>query len=347
MAPKILSLYRQCTANRSLTFYDIPEEQDVSYWEPLYKLALNCDHTGVDRNWLEVCVFNQVINWTIWGAWHLEGAIVFSLEKEITQEFLETDVEGLMVRDIALPYDRFYLHWGKIEELGNADGCFIFRTSDGFYLHLTLVEEDTDYEKPINWFQKPQSCVEFRLDEDWQLDYDFLYSKMKENIDSWEDKTTPTGSVLSGFTQKAAELIVTSYRDFQDYLLPIIRVVVNALLYLTSAPNDITSEWSDAPDELVQAWMATPPAKRKRITQELNKLGYRQIKFVGRKLTYPQAPSNSNNSRKMPMHRRRGHIRHQAFGEGRKERKIKWIRPTWVNKGDDETIVPQVYEVEG
>jgi hypothetical protein len=354
MAPAILNTYRECTNNQPITFCN-EEISDEGYWTKLYKLALSgCDRTGIDTSLLFVTTFNQVNNWIVWGAWQLGGAMIFSLQPELVQEFLETDVTGLKIRDINVPAEQLYLHWGVNESLGNIDGCFILKVNDDIYFCPTSYDPNVDYEKPVNWFHEPQTPVDCKLAGHWDIDYDFLYREMEEKTKDFSAGPFPavmdsdTAFIVSGFMGEA-------YRKFQPYLLPLLRLIVTAMLYLTSAPDDVTPVWEDAPEELVKKWENAPPAKRKRITQELNKLGYRRIWFVGRKLTYPDAPTRPPRQLTDTSHlvfsrrRRRGHIRHQACGEGRQQRKIVFIRPTWtwvrVSEANADMTLPRVYDV--
>lgn len=348
MAPTILNLYRQCTNNKIVTFFDIPPvEEEVSYWEPLYKLAVQCNDDEIDSGWKIIAWFNQVTNWTMWCAWYLGGALIFSLQPEITSEFLDTDVEGLKIKDIKMPSEQIYLHWGVNELLGKIDGCFIFKIDNDLYFCPTSYDSEIDYEKPVNWLHQPQMTVDYKLSGEWDIDYESIYEEMNQRIEEWKDKSFFTNSVEPGCAAIITNFMANHYSNFQQYLLPIIRLLVNALLYLTSAPEDVIPEWDGVPEELTKKWESTPPFKRKRATQELNKLGYRRINFVGRKLTYPCASRQStSDSVKLVMHRRRGHIRHQPCGKGRQERKLKWIRPTWINKSEDGIVTPRVYDVE-
>jgi hypothetical protein len=352
MAPAILNAYRKCTNNQPVMFFD-KEISEESYWTELYKLAFfGCDRTGIATDLIIIASFNQVNNWIVWGAWQLGGAMIFSLHPELVQEFLETDVTGLKVRDIKMPADQLYLHWGVNESLGNIDGCFILKVDDDFYFCPTSYDPNVDYEKPVNWFHEPQTPVDCKLAGHWDIDYDFIYGEMEEKIKKLSTDAFPfadpeTARIVSGFMGEA-------YHKFQPYLLPLIRLMVTAMLYLTSAPDDVTPEWEDAPPDLVKKWEKAPPAKRKRVTQELNKLGYRRIRFVGRKLTYPDAPPRPRQPTDTShlvfnRRRRRGHIRHQVCGEGRQQRKIVFIRPTWtwvkVNEANADMDLPRVYDV--
>jgi hypothetical protein len=328
---------------------------EVDYWGELYKIVMEgCDRTGIDPDRMIMAAFHQVSNWIIWGAWHVGGAMIFSLHPELAQEFLETDVEGLKIKDIKMPANELYLHWGFNESLGGIDGCYVFNIDGGLFFSPTFFDPNKDYEKPVNWFYELQTPLDYKLEGEWDISYELIHKKITKTIEQFQD-VEAFMHVGPGGAAVITEFMSEAYCEFQKYLLPIIRLIVTALLYLTSAPDDVTPEWKDAPEDLVQKWEEAPKAKRKRITQELNKLGYRRIRFVGRKLTYPDAPTRPPRQPIDTSHlvfnrrRRRGHIRHQACGEGRQQRKIVFIRPTWtwvkVNEANADMDLPRVYDV--
>lgn len=85
-------------------------------------------------------------------------------------------------------------------------------------------------------------------------------------------------------------------------ILKALTLVLNAVLYITSYPEDLEEEYPTDTPPLLQDLIAKaessdlPPDKLARSRKEINDLGYRKVKFCGRKIAKKVEKLRSNNS---------------------------------------------------
>jgi len=129
-------------------------------------------------------------------------------------------------------------------------------------------------------------------------------------------------------------------RERQEWL-PVFRqalkLVVNCLCYLSSPSREVADRYPES--ELTRRIAEAPtPLERARARNRATREGYTLIHFCGDSLEHetPSMPSG----RELSAHWRRGHWRNQAFGQGRSEHKLIWIRPTLVRKDKAADVIP-------
>jgi len=299
------------------------------------------------------------------GAYYMHGQNIFDFNEDITEEFLNTDVDEVPLSSIKLPYKAFYLCFGPQEKLVLKKGYFI----DGAYIHemkpfsfdifLTSVRQNFNYTKKSN----------FVLDRDYSYHWEFDTEKeqnltVKSGIDNYikENKPfdkleiTPKTEFIDtgdrkimlvdkiGYSQNLiADEMIQSYEIFKESL----KLIFNALCYITTYQKDVVTKYpDDSPATLVNKFEHSKKMKDvRRNESKLASMGYTKIHFCDTIIKYPNQVNNDT-GREVSTHWRRGHWRHQAYGTGFSEHKLIWIRPTIVRKDKGEPIKGHIYQVE-
>lgn len=156
----------------------------------------------------------------------------------------------------------------------------------------------------------------------------------------------PVESVMNGFQVRQVDHLGDDFTGTESYFMPFFRIALNAVVAMTYGTE----------------WQKVEPARNERKTKQLlKKSASGKDKVSARKArlrigTLPEvfqfdqtikafdehgsatdAPPSQTGTPKKP-HWRRGHWRHQAVGQGRTQRELKWIRPMLINsdrfKGD-------------
>ncbi len=75
----------------------------------------------------------------------------------------------------------------------------------------------------------------------------------------------------------------------------------------------------------------------------MGKLKFPPLLRIGTVIDHLGRETSWSSGRHMPLHMRAGHVRHQACGKGRTDRRLVYIPPTLVNfrPGDETKPVPQ------
>ncbi|BDA71873.1 hypothetical protein CAL7716_060390 [Calothrix sp. PCC 7716] len=147
-----------------------------------------------------------------------------------------------------------------------------------------------------------------------------------------------------------------------DEIINYLKLVINCVLYLQSYPDDIEEDYTElAPRNLVEQTKRAPGAAAA-AQKKLNQLGYRKIKFCGRKrqqfwqiddedVEEPAlvSASSGESQRNMAPHKRRAHIRKQRYGKELQSWRYVWIKETTIHKEKYEQAptMYRIYEVAG
>lgn len=143
------------------------------------------------------------------------------------------------------------------------------------------------------------------------------------------------------------------FRNFESgkaHFLPLLPTLFNCILYLTSFPANISSDYSsDAPQGIVASLkVARRGNVRAELTRTLKSRGFSVVKFV-KDPAFSDNPQGADqiahgHGSTKRTHWRRGHWRRQGFGPGLIEHRIIWIRPVLVGAsetGTDELARPE------
>ena len=308
------------------------------------------------------------------------GRNIFHLEPELIGLFNKTKIDDVVLEDIVLPYDSFYLHFGEAagikaphylgeysepysKELNKESGAFI----EGVFVELKR-DYLGDYEE-IDFFLVPEAYVDSGFSHPINLSChdkggfvrkdakntvlnvfkNTIYRNPFENdLDNEKLNKHPVlGKDFDWHKAKKDWLPDAKKQAWEAASSKALTLIINAILYLTSQDSDVEEDYPDSyPQKLVSKAKSNNSKESKRAESKLAAQGYTKIKFVGRSVKKYFQNQSSRSS--VSSHWRRGHWRKQPYGskEESKTRPV-WIKPTIVNKNtaDEKEMSGHIYEV--
>lgn len=309
-----------------------------------------------------------------------DGRNIFHLEPGLIELFNKTKIDDVVLEDVLLPYDSFYLHFGEAagieapnyfgeyselynKELNKSSGVFI----EGAFVELQR-DHFGDYQS-IQLLLVPKAYGDSGFSHLINLDCHVKGGVVRKDVknsvlNAFKDAIHQNPFQNDLMNQKSNNHSVLG-KDFdwhqakKDWrpsaeklaweaaATKAITLIVNAILYLTSQDSDVEEDFPDSyPKKLVTKAKSDNIKEAKRAESKLASQGYTKIKFVGRSVKKYFQHEHSSSS--VSSHWRRGHWRKQPFGskEEGKTRPV-WIKPTIVNKGagEEQNIPGHIYEV--
>lgn len=277
-------------------------------------------------------------------AWHTlafteSNAPIFQIDDDLVQALMLTDVsENIPVSMITPPFTLGYLELGTRRDTG----CFVHNTStgqhplEGAYISVSgSADRDSDgYGKRISIIFTG-SPTRDHLADDAYLAHTILFQD--ENGKELTVLESITRSLNNSSAWVAEHGLLERNKSFYEGERETITMVIKALLFLNMKAfrKEVVSER----DEWLKKARATlNKAKQRKYLQKANassnKIVIRPFEELSEGIKQGiRALTDS----KVAVHLRRGHLRNQAFGPERADRKIIWIEPTLVGMSADET----------
>jgi len=294
------------------------------------------------------------------------GRNIFDIDPILVDMFHHTDVGEIPLKTIKAPFENLYLHFGPQQSLSIFDGQAVI---EGAYVILlpellqvylstrrvdgkipdTIGTQDFYYYLPI-----PMESESITVREALTRAID---NEVKAQLPSneWRDVFTQAKAEAAvhgihltnsrGDSSKAAQEEVL---DGANAFISAMNLVMNSLCYLTAYQSDIETEWpEEAPESLTRkAESGKTEKERKRAESKLLPLGFTKIRFCRVMTNSDQASGRNEEIKPVRAHWRRGHWRNQPVGpKDNKAHQLKWIRPTYVGKGDSSAISGHLYSV--
>lgn len=300
-----------------------------------------------------------------WGRYVQSGRQIFDFPPSMVEMFKETDVEDIPLNMVRMPYTCQYLYFGaqpdlELEPGWFIDGAYVERFQEDGDFAVTVTACPADHSQSHLWpgYAEPyfsQGFLERFRTTDLGTAVDEVlaeematHNKRINEVPGSKDITAevtaeavaagediPEGVQLvdqSGVNSRVR--LDTTSRRFPVYRAAL-RLVVNALCYMTAYPDDVEASWPEGTPERLKAQTTSPKFKEARNAKsKLEALGYVPVHFCGRAWTQPAVPSSGTGRKGVATHWRRGHWKRQPHGEGRKLRKLIWIMPTLVGRED-------------
>ena len=218
---------------------------------------------------------------------------LFDFPAHLTSMLRATDHAGVRLDDLDLPHAALYLHFGRQDDLQvgagwTCDGAYVFehvREDGSRWLMVSIVAAPPTFEA----FADTDECVEpvyhaavcRRSDRRsvGRLLTSHLYDQL--NNLSRTDFAKMMAEDAAAATQAKEELHLLLPR--QGAYLEMLKLVANALAYLSRYPEDIQTRWSaGAPPELAYLAQASDsPRIRERARKELEEQGYAPVRACG------------------------------------------------------------------
>lgn len=279
---------------------------------------------------------------------HAMGKQILDINPSLTEMFENTDVNDIPLSSIKLPYLSQYIHFGKQKNIELEDGWFfdgayveLFPKSNTLKITITSVPDDEERTKLWHVCAEPmyhQSIPNADSNIDLITAVTQVFSdKMNELSKKVEQEPVEfEGMSIVSVTEKnnvfRKEIQSRRFEQFQMA----IRLIVNAVCYLTAYPEDSDAVWTDnAPKNLVNLSKNGNEIEKKRSESKLSKLGYTKIRYFGKHFDKNRDKNIGESKGKVATHWRKGHWTHQAYGVGRKLRKLLLLMPMLINKPED------------
>jgi len=173
-------------------------------------------------------------------------------------------------------------------------------------------------------------------------------SSLKERIDSsaitFENQiiaSTDGAEIIDVSSERAKERIISTNYRYPVYR-EALKLVVNALCYITAYPEDIGTIWPEGTPSSLKTKADTGIGKESsRAKSKLASMGYVPVHICGKRIEDQRTKISSPTGTHPSAHWRRGHWRNQPYGQGRSLRKIIWMMPVLVvannQKGEPDT----------
>lgn len=298
-----------------------------------------------------------------------KGRNTFALTPALVEMLSHTDMGGVRLSDLSLPFDSFYVGFGGAFDgalpgaPNRIDGAYVERVAeDTLTIFLTTRRLSSGKETSSGWPETRDTYFAVHLkDHDGQTSLlDAFNAAIEEEItrkpehevikEVLEDPDfeAPEGWTVTLPREPMHVELMSRFTASVPAAAIAVALVGNALCYLSAAPE--VSEPSlpaDAPLITATALLTGTPKVQQKARAELLDRGISVIRWLGPR----QAASMSSGrggggaSGRHAAHWRRGHWRRQAHGAGRLERKLVWIAPMMVGAGKAEPR-ERVYLVE-
>lgn len=326
-----------------------------SYLIPLYltqfhattKSLPNASHL-IGTQAAKVEMFRHLV--PIAAQYELCGRQIFDLDDNLVEMLRETALGECTLEGINLPYDAFYVRFGKQDdikinfeddEFEYLDGAFVARTpydNETFRLKFGF----TTVKSNGRGVMLPGYFIDILPSEQKLLVNDAVEAALARRLAEYEDNENDSEQERAMNSYRRVEINdgITLLRDGANLL-------VNALFYLESIRDHQISQQPgrDTPPELVAKWFQTTPSKRHKQQSSLTADGYAVVRLVGQEV----ASKHQGAGGTLKAHWRRGHWRYQRHGEDLSLKKRIWIKPVMVGADhyDGTDLAGHIYVANG
>ena len=307
------------------------------------------------------------------------GRNIFEISPFLIKLLKKTDIGNIRYKDLVLPYNKIYLHFGgihnieyNIESYEEKHDIFIEKMKNKFILDgafvslgesytidicLCFKNENDDYSKKINIINDHRFPVfKFTLSfgkwnsELGKTTYDsettFSDSVVTFN-EIWDPKSEVAEIDYSKLNKLTNEPENCGDFEFEQYVTMdnALKLIINSICFLNSTEKDVEkSTTNNVATDLINKLNNTKKSQDKyKLKEKISKLNFSKIHFLGNsaKKYYQDLEKGSE----VEPHWRRGHWRNQAIGIGLTESKLIWIKPTIVRKDKGEPKKGHIYDV--
>ena len=280
------------------------------------------------------------------------GQVVFHIAPALKEAFRYSELGDATARDLKFPFEDSYIHIGTDAGLvfnggrTRLEGVFLSEKShkDGKSVSMTLV--GTLVKTPSHWGERGMETFTFHFGSD-EMDMPLL-DGAKKHLESHgkEPSNDDNLSDLSKFDEAEKSRILESWATGSEdrrlhlenipVVLECVRMVANALLYVSQYPDDLADDYQDGfPAGFREKIERSQGKALARNLSKARSSGFTLIKRVGgvfERAMQVEACVDGIGDSPSP-HMRRAHWRRQAFGVGLTQRKLIWIRSARVLGG--------------
>lgn len=314
-----------------------------------------------DRATLDAMIeWEEILSHTV-ANYDSAGQHIYHLEPKLIEMFKHTSVDDVPIELLTTPFETIFIYVGPEGGIRHPrDG----RVMDGAYVSLSRTEGETLLFTTLcpevpDLAQARRRSVISRVCRDQGYRHLAFHSSEKTVGQARASLTANYEERVSEFEHYRVRKILrgaghasreVSYEEaktnwgpreedvlWKEHDVEATNLIINALAFLTSRPDDIEYEWrEDLPEKLTRkAVDDSDPKQAERAFSKLNAMGYRRVYTCGRRIG---ARVDDGSHASPEAHWRRGHWRQQVHGHGRSDRKLIWIEPTLVNPSGSEHL---------
>jgi len=301
------------------------------------------------------------------------GFNIFDLAPGLVDEFRKTRVGGVPAQALALPYSTLYLHFGAQRDLRLGEhqepieGAYINLSDAPNHkaLEVTVTTRDAigrDRWRDYLTHPEPDYYVSIDLDDE-SIDLMQLLEQAiederdavrrgaprPEDVEAAQPYAESHGWHLESIPQDVIDDREREILEGADAMREVMGLITNCLFYLTAYPDEASNEWPQGtPAKLARQVDRTKNRqKRNKAANELAGRGFTRVHFCRLSPSDDEPSADSTGEgRSRRAHWRRGHWRNQPFGKGRRQRRLQWIRPMLVNRGNEPASEGRIYGVD-
>ena len=289
------------------------------------------------------------------------GRQIFDIPQKLTDMFANSDVDDIQWANVKMPYPCIYIHLGAQADMDlgfgwKVEGAYIYEISQGDQRHVNITVVSAP-PTPIEYFAVDTaippcySCaigpehmgmalaeaLELKLSEKIaELTHQSEHEPLAEEVQRMaREQGVPPGTKIVSVQKKKAteELALLSGRH--EAFKRTLRLVVNALCYLTAYPKDIDTVWPHTTPKHLLKDLERAGNNRNAKRAALNKLaeaGYTAVNVCGRSLVSEltraeQRERGETGERTITPNWARGHWKRQPHGPQNSLRKLQWRMP--------------------
>lgn len=275
------------------------------------------------------------------------GRQIFDLTDEVVEMLEHTDFGDCTLEGLHLPYEAFFVHFGKREaihlpfdegELEYLDGAFVATTPYDDQGNLRLKIGFSTCKKSGVGVMWPGYFLDFTPQEQTMPVAQAIEHAIARRVSSFLDKPD----------DDEAERAINSHRrgqitDGGEILQQASSLIVNVLFYLESLGTQRSLEpGRDAPTEYTVRWEQSNPRQREKLKSRMLSEGYTTVYLLGREFSSSSTAAHGGLRR---THWRRGHWRRQHHGKANSLIKRKWIKPQIIGAGSADELTGHIYVV--
>jgi hypothetical protein len=283
--------------------------------------------------------------------WH--GRNIFETPPNLVRLLSKTEVDNVRFRDILLPYQEMYIHFGEVKDIVY-DVNRIDQNLEKYYLEGAYVMDCGTYFDFITCYKSPKDD----FSQQTNALYDDRLQAFEFSLDCDDPENDTVGKCFIDFVSERDRMLeeyrcdeIASGDKSGEFAMEFaiisksIKLILNTICYINAFRNDVkvTSTNEQATELLRQLEQTKKSRKRTKITQKLSKLSYSRIHLLGQNLQNEY--ERLSTGREVEPHWRRGHWRNQPYGKGLLETKLIWIKPTIIRKDKGCPNKGHIYEL--
>lgn len=270
----------------------------------------------------------------------LDGTPLYEIEPALLEALENSDIGDMRLADLRTPNRTYFLHWGPQPGLllhgkHPVEGALVFSFHPDWRVCLVA-------RTPHSWLLPPERdtfSLRFpaeTLSLPFEQAVDLAIQRDKEGLVAAMGGVQAQARAPGGARAEALALATAELDLNTPVLKEALALVGSCIAYLTAYPADSRFDWeADTPKSLL-AKMARGGKEQMNTASRLRSMGFIQVHQVGldfRRSVEQAGTTGQEGQAGVRPHWRRGHWRHQAYGEHHALRKLIWLRPTRVLGG--------------